>query len=70
MHTQTFKQSTIQSAFKNIRLIFYNSEIIFQKIRALSKPRHISIPSIPLDLTDEINAICVTTSHHSHKVKS
>ena len=37
MRNQTFKKFIIKSAFRNIRLIFYNPEIIFQKICAFPR---------------------------------
>ena len=37
MRNQTFKKSTIKSAFKNTGLIPYNSEVVLQKVRALPR---------------------------------
>ena len=37
MYNQTFKKSTIKSAFKNTGLIPYNPEVVFQKVRALPR---------------------------------
>ncbi len=69
MRTQTFKKSTIKSAFKNTGLIFYNPEIVLQKIRALPKPTRTSTPP-PLDQTNEMASIFATTPHRLHEVKS
>lgn len=70
MRIQTFRKSTVQSAFKNTGLIPYNPEIVLQKIRALPGPRRTSTPPPPPDPTNEMSAICATTPHHPHKVKS
>ena len=35
IRSQTFKKSTIRSAFKNTGLIPYNPEIVIRKIKAL-----------------------------------
>ena len=69
MRTQTFKKSTIKSAFKNTGLIPYNSEIVLQKICALSKSTRTSTP-LPADPTNKMTSICATTSHRPHDVKS
>ena len=34
---QTFKKSTIRSAFRNTRLISYNPEVVLQKVYALPR---------------------------------
>ena len=69
MHTQTFKKSTIKSAFKNTGLISYNPETVLQKIRSLLKPIRISTPP-PLDPTNKMTLICATIPHRLHEVKS
>ena len=69
MRTQTFRKSTIESAFRNTGLIPYNPEIVLQKDRALPGPRRTSTPPPP-DPTNEMSAICATTPHHPHEVKS
>ncbi len=68
MRTQTFKKSTIKSAFKNTGLIPYNPEIILQKIRAFPKPIRKSTP-LPPDRTNKMTLISATTLHCPHEVK-
>ena len=68
MRTQTFKKSTIKSAFKNTGLIPYNPEIILQKIRAFPKPIRKSTP-LPPDRTNKMTLISATTPHCPHEVK-
>ena len=69
MRTQTFKKSTIKSAFKNTRLILYNPEIVLQKICTLPKLTRTST-SPPLDPTNKITSICAITPHRLYDVKS
>lgn len=69
MGTQTFQKSTVKSAFKNTGLIPYSPEIVLQKICALPKPTRTSTPP-PRDPTNEMTAICATTPHRPHEVKS
>ena len=69
MRTQTFKKSTIQSAFKRTGLIPYNPEVVLQQVRALpSSTRAITPP--PSNPTNEMSSVCTTTPHRPHEIKN
>ena len=69
MRTQTFKKSTIKSAFRNTGLIPYNPEVVLQKVRSL--PRSIwTITPPPHEPTNKMTLVCTTTPHRPHEIKN
>ena len=69
MRTQTFKKSTIKSAFKRAGLIPYSSEIVIQQVRALlSSTRAITLP--PPNPTNKMSSVYTTTPHCPHEIKN
>ena len=69
MHTQTFKKSIIQSAFRRTGLILYNDEVVLQQVRALPRfARTITPP--PPDPTNKVTSICTITPHRLHEIKN
>ena len=69
MHTQTFKKSIIQSAFRRTGLILYNDEVVFQQVRALPRFTRTITPPSP-DPTNKVTSICTTTPHRLHEIKN
>lgn len=69
MRNQTFKKSTIKSAFRNTGLIPYNPEVIFQKVHVLPRCTLIVIPP-PSNSINEMTSVCNTTSHLPHEIKN
>ena len=69
MRTQTFKKSTIKSAFRNTGLIPYNPEVVLQKVRALPRPTQTSNPPPP-DPTNEMTSVCTTTPDRPHEINN
>ena len=67
--SQTFKKSTIRSAFKNTGLISYNPEIVLWKIQALkSTPRAVTpFPSLNPDM--QFCAVCDATPRRPHEIR-
>ena len=69
MYTQTFKKSTIKSAFKKIGLIFYYSKIILQQIRALLSSTRVITLFLP-NTTNKMSSVCTTTPHCLLEIKN
>ena len=69
MHNQTFKKSTIKSAFRKTGLIPYNPEIILQKVRALPRSTQTIAPTPP-DSMNKMTSICTTIPHRPHEIKN
>ena len=69
IRSQTFKKSTIRSAFKNTGLIPYNPEIVLWKIRTLkSAPRAVALPP-PLNPAMQVHPVCDATPRHPHEIR-
>ena len=69
IHTQIFKKSTIQSAFKRIKLKLYYYKVVFQQVRVL--PGLTLAISSPLpNSTNKISSVYTTTPHCPHEIKN
>lgn len=69
MYNQTLIKSIIQLAFKRSRLIFYNSEVVFQQVHVLPSSTRVITPPLP-NLTNEISSVCNTIFYHPHEIKN
>ncbi len=69
IRNQTFKKSTIRSAFKNTRLIPYNPEIVLWKIRALKPAPRAVTPPPSLNPAMQVHAVCDATPRRPHEIR-
>ena len=69
MYTQTFKKSTIQSAFKRIGLIPYNFEVVLQQVHILLSLIW-AITLSPPNSINKISLVCTTTFYRPYKIKN
>lgn len=68
MRAKTFKESTIFSAFRKTHLIFYNLEIVLQKIRPANSQIPPSQPVTPPFFANPFSSICNKTRQQYEQV--
>ena len=69
IRSQTFKKSTIRSAFKNTRLIPYNPEIVLRKIRALKLAPRVVTLLLSFNLDMQVCSVYDATPRPRYEIK-